>query len=148
MHDLLEMQSIIHAYRDFEECVLESISWSNYLTSVGVVFDYIWKPDGSVRPDHEDRVLVEITFRLVQEFEMQNALKPSVVDGPDRMNWGRNEIARLAIVDDDRTQKYSGYSVPFHHAILRWEGKTWIDIVFAQMEISEDRGTPRVAHEW
>lgn len=148
MRELLEMQSIVHAYRDFEECVVESISWSDYLTSVQVLIDYVWKPDGSVRPDQEDRALVEITFSLVQEFEMHNALNPAVVDDPSMMNWGRNEIARLVIVDDDRSHKYAGYLVPFHHAILRWESKTWIDIVFAEMEISERTGAPRVVHEW
>ncbi len=53
MHDLSEIQALVHAYRDFAECVVESIEWSDRGTSVSITFDYIWKPDGSVRADDE-----------------------------------------------------------------------------------------------
>lgn len=147
MRDLLEIQAMLHAYGDLSECVVKSIVWSDYGTTVAITFDYIWTTDGRVRGDDEERLLVELKFKLVQEFEMKNALRPSMVAEPAVINWGLNEVAQVLVRDDDRSEAYAGYPVPFHHAVLRWEGTDWIHVVFSQLEIKEESAPPAARRE-
>lgn len=49
----------------------------------------------------------------------------------------------MTIRQDERSRAYAGYSTPFHHAMLRKEGEPYIDIVFAELEISEGRARLR-----
>jgi hypothetical protein len=137
MRDLLQLQSLVHAYRDFAECVVKSIEWLHYGTSVAITFDYTWKPDGRLRADEEERLLVRLRFKLVQEFEICNGLTGAMLVDDSAINWGFNEVSRVVVQDDERSSKYSGFAVPMHHASLRRESGPWIDIVFGELEITE-----------
>jgi len=131
------MQALVHAYRDFAECIVESIEWFDHGTSVGITFDYIWKPDGRVRADDEERLLVHLRFKLVQEFEMKNDLKPVVLTDESAIGWGLCEVSRVVVQDDERSRRYKGFALPSHHASLRRESGAWIDIVFGKLEVTE-----------
>jgi hypothetical protein len=137
MRELLEMQALVHAYRDFAECIVESIEWFDHGTSIGITFDYIWKPDGRVRADDEERLLVHLRFKLVHEFEMKNALKPAVLTDESAIGWGLCEVSRLVVQDDERSRWVQGSTIPTHHASLRREAGAWIDIVFGKLEVTE-----------
>src|SRR4028118_1111338 len=82
MRDTFEMASILRAYRDFSECVIDAITWADHGTTVAVTFDYPWKPDGGIRGDGEERLYVTLTFKHVQEFDMRNALRVMQGAGP------------------------------------------------------------------
>lgn len=142
MHDANEMRAMLRAYRDFGECVVVGVAWTGFGTTVEVTLDYAWKPDGSVRGDDEPRVLVKLSFRLVQELEIRNALRPVMVEDPSVIGWGLNEVSRVSIGRDARSAAYDGLPTLFHHAVFWREEGPWIQVVFAGLEVSETAGPP------
>lgn len=137
MRDLLEIQASLHAYRDFSECVLRSIEWRNHATSVVLTIDYPWTPSGIIRSDHAERLLVDLDFALVQEFSVKNQLPPDCVRDPSLISWGLTEISIVRIRDDDLSEQYRTPDTAFHHMTVRREGSDWIEIVFADLSVSE-----------
>lgn len=138
MRELSEMQALLEAYRGFSECVVKSITWRDYGTTVEIALDYIWNPDGTVRSDDEDRLLVKLRFRLVQEFSMKNALRPAVIENPSLINWSFNEIALMVVQADERSSLYAAGPATFYHAALLWETGSWIDVVFSELDVAEE----------
>src|SRR3712207_2932217 len=118
MRELSEMRALIESYRGFSECVAKSITWYDHGTTIEIAIDYIWHPDGTVRGDNEDRLLVKLRFRLVQEFWMKNALRPAVIEDPSLINWSFNEIALMVVQTDERSSIYAAGSATFYHAML------------------------------
>jgi hypothetical protein len=117
--------------------VVDGISWSDYGTTVTITIDYTWNPSGEVRTDHEQRLLVELSFKLVQEFTLRNDLPHSVLADPSLLSWSHSELSLVVVRDDERSATYDHDQMRFHHAVLRREGSTWMEVVFAQLEISE-----------
>ncbi|MGD2154776.1 MAG: hypothetical protein PVG79_16025 [Gemmatimonadales bacterium] len=141
MNDLTSMQALLRAYRDLSECIVERIAWRDFGTTVAITFRYIWKEDGRLRGRDDERLWVELTFKLVQEFHLRNSLTPQVAEDPSVIDWGRTEVAWVQILEDESSMKYDGYPLPFFHAEVRWEGRTWMDIVFAELEVCERADT-------
>lgn len=106
MDDLCEMQALVHAYRDFSECVVEGVEWEDHSSTIAVTVDYVWTSAGTVRADEDERLWVTLRFRLVQEFEMKNELPALVVADPALLNWSHNEISRVVLTTDDRCKVY------------------------------------------
>lgn len=137
MRNLVEIQSLLHAYRDFSECVVEAIAWSDFGATVTITIDYIWTSSGVVRTDYDQRVFVDLRFGLVQEFGIRNELPLTVVRDPSLLGWSHNEVSLVLVARDERSTPYKEYPLVFHHAVLRREGSPWIDVVFAELEITE-----------
>lgn len=137
MHDLLEMQARLHAYRDFSECVLKSIEWRNHATAVVLTIDYPWTPSGIIRPDNAKRLLIDLEFSLVQEFSVKNRIPVDCVRNPSLISWGLTEISIVRIRGDALSEQYRTPETAFHHVTVRREGADWIEIVFAELSVSE-----------
>jgi hypothetical protein len=136
MRDRCEMVALLHAYRDLSECVVDAITWTDYGTTIGIRFDYVWKPDGTVRRDDEERLYVTLWFKYVQDFEIHNALQPIQVQNLSTLDWGFNEVSLVTIGESDRSRAYEADPLQYCHATVRREGQTWMEIVFAELEIT------------
>lgn len=139
---LSEIQPVLHAYRDFLECIVERIEWADFGTTVTIAFDYIWNADGSVRPDNEQRLLVSLTLHRVEEFEVSNKIPPAVLEEPSELGWSFSEVARAQIARDDRSCAYDRGGIQFCTLTILRESGPWIRIVFAEMEVSESDAGP------
>jgi hypothetical protein len=140
------MDDLVRSFNRFQECIIVEMRLLDYQTTLELIFDYIWAPDGTIRPNLDAEERVRLQFRLVQEIHITNALNDSQLREPEMMNWGMNEVAWVEIKDDEAyLKKYNNYSHGFHHAEILWEGdkvlrrageKTRrIDVVFADLEI-------------
>jgi hypothetical protein len=132
MRDAVEMQVRLHAYRDFSECVVTAIEWRDFATTVVISVDYPWTASGTVRPDDSVRLIVDVEFRLVQEFCLKSGLPVEAIESPDVISWGLTEISVVQITN---APQQSGMKL--FRAMIRREGWTWIEIVFARLSISE-----------
>lgn len=135
MQDLLTIQSMLHAYGDFCECVVETVIWSDYGATVSVTLDYVWEGD-LVRSGGPKR-LVTLEFSLVQEVTMVNAFPPPAIADPSLINWSHNEVSIVKVGSDERSKRYNTGGVEFFHAKFLREENCWIDIVFGSLTISE-----------
>lgn len=135
--ELTTMQSQLRKYSNFEECVITNIAWEDFGTAIAITFDYIWKANGRIRGDNEDRVLVTLRFKVLQEFMMYNQLRPALLNDLSNLNWSFAEISQLVVQDDERSAKYVHPKFSFHHGMIQWEEGVWMDLVFAQLEFAE-----------
>lgn len=137
LRQLHEVRAILHAHRDFMECILHSASFTDFQTTLALTFDYIWLPNGTVRPDGDARLFVTLKLLCVQEVDLRNSLRPVVTTDTTTLDWGFAEIARIEVKDDSRAAAYSGHSVGFHHLTVWREEGAWIDAVFSGLEVAE-----------
>ena len=128
---------MLREYRHLEECLLVEVLWKNYGLTLECIFNYIWTPDGKVRRNLAEPDLVTVTFDLVQELHVQNALNEAMCREPERINWGISEIALMRLEEhQDFLHPYQALPIPFHHmAIIRHQGSR-TDIVFSTFEMS------------
>jgi len=136
MSELAVLSAQLHAYRDFEECVVLDLRWRVWGTSLDVDLDFIWRDDGVVRPSSEDRRIVSIRFFGVSEVHMVNDLTDVMVDGRASLGWGVGEIACLRVADAPRLVR-TRLSLPSYRASFRREGYSWIEIAFTGWEFTE-----------
>jgi hypothetical protein len=142
MRDLNDIKVQLHAYRDFTECIIDSMGWSDYGTTLTINIDYVWLPNGSVRPDDEPRLIVQLSLGLVEEVVVRNALRPAVIADPKVLNWSFAEVARVEVQDDERTQVYAKKGTPSHRLLVYREDGVWIDVVFSELVVTETSGPP------
>ena len=145
-----EITNILYNHHRFEECVLEDVLWRNNGTEIDLLFDYIWPDtnalyfdngvrkirDTEVRNDLDTPLIKTIRFKMVQEFSIHNWLNDAIIDQPNEIGWGFNEIALIEVKDDNLfLAKYPKQSVDFHHICVFWEGDRRIDIVCNHIEV-------------
>jgi hypothetical protein len=130
-----QIEKLLDSYHSLSECVIETISLSDYGTTVEVVFNYIWDEEGNVRGDLERPKELVLRFRIVQEFHLANALNAYMCEFPREINWGLNEISRAALLSDDSLNRYGSLPIPFQHMVFYWEGERRLDIIFSELEI-------------
>lgn len=134
----VQIGELLGQYRYFSECIILGIEWRDYGTTVDIEFQCMGNADtkapGGVQ--RSNRFLVR--FFLVQEFHIWNYLNDSMVERPDRINWGLNEIALARLdYDEELTRSYEHLPVSFHHISLLWEGDRRITVVCTAIEIIE-----------
>lgn len=134
MNDLYAMRAVLSAHQDFAECVVKAIHWSDFHTVVAITFDYIWMPDGTVRPDSSDRRYVTLVFRFVREFTLTNDLRPVHLEDPEQIGWGLNELSNVTVHREPGAER-PRFSVEFYRARLNFEHRPWVEIVFAQLDV-------------
>lgn len=142
MRPLHELRALIHAYQDFSECIVDAIEISDFGTTVVLKLDYIWEPDGAVRPDVEPKLVVELRFRLVDELRINNSLKPSTLDDPSTLSWGHAEIARIEILRPNGGAEKSERAVALHRMIAWREEGPWIEMTFVELDVAEHLAPP------
>lgn len=133
---LHEIRALLHAHREFSECILCSMRFADFGTTLELGIDYIWQPDGSVRPDDAPRLLVVLRFLLVEEARIANTLRPIHLQEPTMLNWGFAEIARVE-AGEDRASVISGER-PLHRVTVWREEGPWIVVLFSALEWHED----------
>jgi len=142
MSELPVLRAQLHAYRDFDECVVLELRWLWWGTSLAIDVDYIWHDDGTVRSREDDRRVVSIQFFGVSEVRIVNDLTDSMVTETSSLTWGSGEIACLRIEQADPPAR-SRLTMPSYTAVFRREGYAWIEITFTGWEFSESRQPAR-----
>lgn len=137
MHRIHEVQALLHAYRDFSECIVDAIEWADFGTTIRLTIDYIWMPDGSVRPDNDLKFIITLAAHGVEEARFFNRLSIAQRNDLSRVDWGFAEISRVSIRDDE--------SSPGATALLEvWrENGVWISLRCGDLAITESSGPPR-----
>lgn len=111
---------------------------SNYQSTRTINVNYIWDAEGNIRPNINIPHIVVLKFSIVQELHVFNALSSWNILNMSELNWGANEIARMAITDTSPLlEQYRDLPVPFYHAVLYWESSRRLEVVFATLEIFE-----------
>ncbi len=135
VNELAALRAQVHAYRDFEECVVVGVEWLDWGTSLNVDIDFVWQDDGSVRSTGVSRRIVSIRFLGVSDLHLVNDLVDGMVGGSASVNWGHGEIACLRIEHAAPTR--TRLTVPSYRALFRREGYSWFEVVFVQWRIAE-----------
>ncbi len=136
MSGLPVLRAELHAYRDFEECVVVGVQWLNWGASLSIDIDFVWQEDGTIRTQYADRRIVSIRFCGVSELHVINELSDSVMQKEASLGWGFGEIACLRVEDAGALVR-SRLTGPSYKASFRREGYSWIEITFKAWEFSE-----------
>jgi hypothetical protein len=113
MKQIEDMRACVEAYRNFGECSVQEVSWVDSGTTIAIIFDYIWNPDGMLRQTNEDRFLVRLCFRIVQEFHLDNALRPALLEDLSALDWSFSEVAQALFLDDATPGRYDSLPLRF-----------------------------------
>lgn len=133
--DRKEIEEFLKTHKGFSECIIDELSLKDYATTLEVVFNYIWTDTGEVRADLDEPKPVGLRFRQVQELRITNALNSSMLDHPELINWGYNEVALVKVASESDVLHTSQTSVNgFTHVAFLWEGDRRIDVVFSEFE--------------
>lgn len=115
-----------HVY--FQECILENISFHDYGTTIVLTFNYIWSNDFKVRPNLDEKQIMNLRFSSVNRFVIDNELSDSVINQPEMINWGFNEISKINLLE-------TTCSSNFLQVEILWETKRRILIEFSHMDL-------------
>jgi hypothetical protein len=131
-----EFSDLLGIYNHFDECIIMDVALRDYQTTLELYINNIWEKPGTTRANIDDLDLVVVTFKLVQEIHIRNALNSAILMEPEHMSWGMNAIALIGIEDDHvLLDRYKDLPVRFHHAAIQWEDDRRIDVVFANLDI-------------
>lgn len=136
MNQLAVLQAQLHAYRDFDECVVLAVRWLAWGTSIAIDLDFIWRDDGSVRTRADERRVVSIRFSGVSDLHVVNDLTDEMAAEPASLDWGTGEIACLR-VERSLGLTRSRLTQPSYKASFRREGYPWIEVIFTDWDFSE-----------
>jgi hypothetical protein len=125
---MIEIKNKLKEYNNFQECIIEDIVFSDFGTSVSIFFDYIWINEKELRKNLDEKHIVTLKFFLVNKFLMENELSKVLVDSPNSMNWGINEISKINIVE-------SANKI-FYTVEIVWESKRKIVLEFKEFILS------------
>ena len=129
-----QISDFLHENFDFAECIIESITFSNFQTDVTICLNFIWDPLGNVREDLDHvKKLVFLRFHLVESFTLINEWTKAMFDEPESIGWGINEIALIRVKD----QKSRLGPKKFVELEFVWEGNRRIQIAFSELTVSE-----------
>jgi len=122
---------ILGKHNRFQECVIESLSFKQFGTVFEVVLDNIWDDSGkNIRKNLNEPNLVHLQFAPVQKITLNNALNDSMLDHPEELSWGLNEISYMALEDNSHNE-YPG----FHTMRLYWESDRYLTITFVTINV-------------
>ena len=133
-----EIKEMLSKYRFFGECIIEEFRWTNFGTSLVVVFNYIFDAQGRIRKNLSTPLLVAMQFDCMQRLYINNGIRDSLCQEIERINWGWAEVAGVDVDDHSPLlATYVGWTMRFHSVTFSWEGKTdhKIRVVFARMSI-------------
>lgn len=138
-----DLRATLHAYRDFQECIVADFRWLHHGTVVEVDMDYIWGTDGSVREDDAPRLFVTIRTESVLDLRVQNRLNTAQVENPSRINWGSNEVSSV-VAEAAPGAEFGHPEIPLYKLTWWWETGPWIEIVCAGIRFEERFGEGNV----
>lgn len=114
-----------HKY--FQECVLENIIFDHYGTTVILWFDYIWSKNCDIRENLDEKQIIKLKFSSVNRFVIENELSKSVLEKPEMINWGFNEISKINMIQTHNSSQ-------FLQMEILWETKRKILIEFVNLD--------------
>jgi hypothetical protein len=118
---------MLKEHKYFQECILEDVSFYDYGTTVVLSFDYIWSSNFNIREDLDDKQIIKLKFSSVNRFVIDNELSKAVIDEPEMINWGFNEISRINLIETHDSSQ-------FLQVEILWETKRKILIEFLYMD--------------
>jgi len=125
------IEQLLEKHNRFEECVIESLSFKHFGTVFEVVLDYIWDDSGkNIRNNLNEPNLVYLQFAPVQKVILSNALNNAMLEHPEELTWGLNEISYLALEENSHNE-YPG----FHTMRFYWESDRYLKITFATLNV-------------
>lgn len=132
------IQEFLKSHKSFSECVIETMGFEHFGTTLAIRMDYIYDSNGSIRRNLDEPNIVSFAFKIVQEVHIYNRLNQIQSSNPELLNWGFNEVSRVILVEDSKLlENYRDLPVPFSHVSFQWEGKkSHIEIVFSEFEVA------------
>lgn len=132
------IQDFLKLHKNFSECVIETIGFEHFGTTLAIRMDYIYDSNGNIRRNLDEPNIITFAFKVVQEVHIYNGLNEIQSSNPELLNWGFNEVSRVILVEDSKLlENYRGLSMPFFHVSFQWEGKkSHIEIVFSEFEVA------------
>lgn len=119
----------LREWRNFEECLLHEVRWTNGLYAADVVFNYVWDSSGRVRENVlEELVLVTLRVVGVERLLFVGSLTDGMKREPQSIDWGLSEVAGVrANQEKDDLLVIS----------VDWEGERRLEIVCVAAELLE-----------
>ncbi len=133
-----EIESFLGLYNNFEECIIEDLFFKSYGTILTVCLDIIWTEDRQIRQNLEEKELICFSFLNLQEFKLYNDLNEKMIEEPEAINWGINEIALVKL---DSDYYISNLPKHFYKIFFIWESNRKIEIVFSEIEVQKQEAT-------
>jgi len=131
---ITQIQAFLQKHFEFAECIIESIVFSKYATSVTICVNSIWDSSGNVREDlNRKRQIVVMEFQLVKTFTLINDWTTSMIEEPEAIGWGLNEIALVRSLPPESQSE----PVDFVKVEFLWEGNRRIEVVFCGLDVTE-----------
>jgi hypothetical protein len=132
-----DIRLFLKAHGSFSECIIEQIKLSDYGTTLEVTLTCNWAEGSQTRKaKNSGPTNMSLSFRLVQELRVSNGLNVAMLNNPESLNWGLNEVSAVQVVDEDplfwpRPFEYRRFS----HVVFLWEGERRIDVVFVSLDV-------------
>jgi hypothetical protein len=131
-----EIEACLKQHKNFSECIIEELALKDFGTTLDVIFNYIWTDSGELRPDLDKPTNIGLRFRVVQELHINNSLNSSILEHPESIDWGLNEVALVQVVKDDSALRAcEDLPAPLNHVEFLWEGERRMDVVFSELEV-------------
>lgn len=134
LREINEIHKELKSYNFLQECILLEFQFLDFGTTILLRFNYIWDDNFNIRDDIDNNSkIIEIKYYLVQELHIHNYLSNAIINNPDLMNWGRNEISLISIFEDNKIlEKYDNN---YLFSSINYEDKRSIEIIFKTFEI-------------
>ncbi len=126
MKNIEEIREKLLLLNNFQECIIESIRFLKFATTIEIDFDYIWDDNKNVRKNLKDKKIITLRFELVEKFLLENIFTQGI-DNVDFLNWSYNEIAMIKIEDGNDKNRVK----------IFWEinRKRSIELTFSSLEV-------------
>jgi len=118
---------ILKNHKYFQECILEDIFFYDYGTTIVLLFDYIWSNDFDIRENLDEKQIIKLKFSSVNRFIVENDLSKAVIERPEMINWGFNEISIMNLIETPNSSQ-------FLQMEILWETKRKILIEFVNLD--------------
>ena len=109
---------------------------TNYGTTFKVYLSSGWSSDDVDTRTSFSANRILLSFRLVQELHISNALNAAMLSSPQSLNWGMNEISVMKLADSSVPWPGPLQNHYFHRAEFLWEGERKITVVFRELHVA------------
>ena len=133
-----EIEDILTSFNNFEDCIIEDITFKQFGFRIEFLFHYIFDDNKNIRPELNRKV--NLAFIGVKEFRIKNNWNDAILESPENINWGSNEVSIIKISGSDsyllkNDNPFSDFK--FYHVLFLFEHRRRFDIVFQKLEAKE-----------
>ena len=135
MHNMKSYLKPFLNYNNFQECIIRNAKRHFFGLNWIFEIEYIWDSNFDVSNDYR---MIELTFSLVQEIHFINSFNASILENPNKTDWGVDEISLIIENADSKyLMEYKSSVKPMRHFSLLWEDDRRIDIICNDFIIRE-----------